>query len=493
VTGNGDQAVNRAEEIVVLEKRRAQVHDGKGAFDMACEKASVAGSVSQRACSFCGSRVVLYPIADALHLVHGPIGCAAYTWDIRGALSSGANLHRLSFSTDMQEKDVVFGGEKKLYQAICELARQYTPKAVFVYATCISGVIGDDVKAVCRRAENELGLPVIPVDSEGFKGSKKAGYHAACDALMNHLVGTGDTAGITPHSINILGDFNLAGEIWMIEDYYRQIGVDVVCRITGDGRVDDIRRMHGAALNVVQCSGSVTRLAEQLKKRYGTPYIRVSYFGIEDMAKSLYDVAAFFSDEPSIMERAQALVAAEIRRIMPELMRLRKDLAGKCAAIYTGGAFKVFSLVRSLRTIGMKSVVAGSQTGTQEDYQALYELCDEGAVLLDDTNPVELAKFILAKNVDLFIGGVKERPVAYKLGVAFCDHNHERKIALAGFEGVVNFAREIHASVMSPVWKFVPRRANPKLKEHTAPRSMPVGCTPAMCMSCESECGGART
>ncbi|MGE4489601.1 MAG: nitrogenase iron-molybdenum cofactor biosynthesis protein NifE [Kiritimatiellales bacterium] len=476
--------------IELLEKRKAQVHDGKGAFEMACEKASVAGSVSQRACSFCGSRVVLYPIADALHLVHGPIGCAAYTWDIRGALSSGPNLHRLSFSTDMQEKDVVYGGEKKLHQAICELTRQYSPKAVFVYATCIAGVIGDDVKAVCKKAEAELGVPVIPVDSEGFKGSKKAGYHAACDALMDHLVGTGDVSDVPPVSINILGDFNLAGEIWMIEDYYKKMGVDVVCRITGDGRVEDIRKMHGAALNVVQCSGSVTRLAEMIKQKYGIPYIRVSYFGIEDMSKSLYDVADFFKDDPSIMARAKALVASEVKRIMPELMRMRKDLEGKKAAIYTGGAFKVFSLVRSLRTIGMKSVVAGSQTGTTEDYKQLHELCDEGAVLLDDTNPVELAKFILEKDVDLFIGGVKERPIAFKLGVAFCDHNHERKIALAGFEGLVNFAKEVHASVMSPVWKFVPRRAHPAPKKHTAKASLPKGCTPAMCMTCDSDCGG---
>jgi nitrogenase molybdenum-cofactor synthesis protein NifE len=61
--------------------------------------------------------------------------------------------------------------------------------------------------------------------------------------------------------------------------------------------------------------------------------------------------------------------------------------------------------------------------------------------------------------VDLFIGGVKERPVAFKLGIGFCDHNHERKIGLAGFEGCAAFAREVHATVTSPVWSLVPRRA----------------------------------
>ncbi|NNJ69977.1 MAG: nitrogenase iron-molybdenum cofactor biosynthesis protein NifE, partial [Kiritimatiellales bacterium] len=76
------------ETINLLEKRKRQVHEG-GEFAMEAEKQSLAGSVSQRSCSFCGSRVVLYPIADAIHIVHGPIGCASYTWDIRGALSSG--------------------------------------------------------------------------------------------------------------------------------------------------------------------------------------------------------------------------------------------------------------------------------------------------------------------------------------------------------------------------------------------------------------------
>ena len=66
--------------IELLPERQPQVvrkTGGAPAADMACGKASTAGSVSQRACVFCGSRVVLYPIADALHIVHGPIGCAA--------------------------------------------------------------------------------------------------------------------------------------------------------------------------------------------------------------------------------------------------------------------------------------------------------------------------------------------------------------------------------------------------------------------------------
>jgi len=429
------------------------------ASDIACGKASAAGSVSQRACVFCGSRVVLYPVADALHVVHGPIGCAAYTWDIRGSVSSGPQLYRNSFSTDLQEMDVIYGGEKKLEAALLELIAHYQPKAAFIYSTCIVGIIGDDVSAVCKRVQAKTGIPVLGVHSEGFKGTKKDGYKAACDALYK-LVGTGDTSKIGPHSINILGEFNLAGEAHIIRDYYRRMGIEVVSTLTGDGRVDDIRRAHGARLNLVQCSGSMTSLAKMMERDHGIPYKRVSYFGIEDVSAALYEAAKFFKDDPTILDRAQELVREEVAGIYPELQRYKQKLAGKRACVYVGGAFKAFSLIRILRMLGMETSVVGSQTGDREDYQQLQEICDPGTIIVDDSNPLELAKFCLEKDVDLFIGGVKERPIAYKLGIGFCDHNHERKEPLAGYVGMVNFAKEVYASVTSPVWQFAPRRAN---------------------------------
>ena len=235
------------------------------------------------------------------------------------------------------------------------------------------------------------------------------------------------------------------------------MGIETVANITGDGRVDDIRRAHGASLNVVQCSGATMDLANMMQKEYGIPSVRVSYFGVEDMAEALYTVAAFFAD-PEMMEKARAIVREELEKLLPELQRYRQALQGKKAAIYVGGAFKAFSLVKAFRLIGMEVVMVGSQTGTREDYQELQEITDEGTIIVDDSNPLELSSFLREKEVDVFVGGVKERPIACKLGVAFCDHNHERKEMLAGFAGMLNFAREVHDSVMSPVWQFVPRR-----------------------------------
>jgi len=116
--------------IPILKERKKQIyHKGEEVFDFTCDTKSLAGSVSQRACVFCGSRVVLYPIADALHLIHGPIGCASYTWDIRGALSSGPELHRMSFSTDLREREILSSGARKNYTLhLYSLYLNFAPK-----------------------------------------------------------------------------------------------------------------------------------------------------------------------------------------------------------------------------------------------------------------------------------------------------------------------------------------------------------------------------
>jgi len=454
MSGSGGRKGKHMIQLHTLDERTSHiVNAGDVSRKIVCETSSLAGSVSQRACVFCGSRVVLYPIADALHLVHGPIGCAAYTWDIRGARSSGPQLHRSSFCTDLRENDIIHGGEKKLRNALLELIDCFSPKAAFVYSTCVAGVIGDDIDAVCKDVSRSAKIPVVSVGSEGFKGTKKDGYRAACTALMS-IIGTGTQGPKVPMSVNIIGDFNVAGETWIIKRYLEKMGVPVGATLTGDGRIDDIRQAHRAMLNIVQCSGSMTSLAKDMQERWGIPFIRASFFGIDDTADALYAIADHFNNN-EVLDATKELVRTEVGAVMKELAVLRRGCQGKKAGLYVGGAFKAISLVKALRRLGVTTALAGTQTGNQADYDALCAVCDRDTVIVDDSNPAELSRSIIENNIDLFIGGVKERPMAYKLGVAFCDHNHERKTALAGFEGMVNFGKEVYWSLQSPVWKLV--------------------------------------
>ncbi|HMK45633.1 MAG TPA: nitrogenase component 1, partial [Methanocella sp.] len=139
-------------DATIEDRQGSILTKGKSKGHISCTSDSLAGAVSQRACVYCGARVVLNPVTDAVHLVHGPIGCAAYTWDIRGSLSSGSEMYRNSFSTNLGERDIIFGGEPRLTACIDEIAAKHKPPAIFVYSTCVVGVIGDDLISVCKEA-----------------------------------------------------------------------------------------------------------------------------------------------------------------------------------------------------------------------------------------------------------------------------------------------------------------------------------------------------
>jgi len=439
----------------ILEERKGSI-SASNRKGISCEKESVSGAVSQRACVYCGARVVLNPITDAYHIVHGPIGCASYTWDIRGSLSSGSEIYRNSFSTDLRETDIVFGGAKKLNAAIDELMEKANPapRLIFIYATCIVGVIGDDVDAVCRDAEQRYGIRVIPVKAPGFSGTKSLGYQMACDAMLQVM---------RPHKtqekrfgINILGDYNLAGEMWIIKGYFEEIGIPVISTITGDSSYDRLIQTPAATLNIVQCAGSSAYLAERMEEEMGIPYVKVSFFGMEDTSASIIRVADALGDA-EISARAREFAARHTAEVMPISEKYKPRLAGKKAAIFVGGGFKAISLIRQFNELGIKTVVVGTQTGKRDEYAVIESLVDADTIVLDDANPAELEQFMLEKGADILVGGVKERPLAYKLGIAFCDHNHERKHPLAGFAGIENFIKEINLSINSPIWRFLDR------------------------------------
>lgn len=421
-----------------------------------CETDSVSGVVSQRACVYCGARVVLNPVVDAVHLVHGPIGCASYTWDIRGSLSSSQEHYRNSFSTDLRENDVIFGGEKKLSAAIDEIVSAKEPSAVFVYSTCVVGIIGDDVAAICNQAQERHGIPVLPVNSTGFAGNKKDGYKAACNTLLKVM----ETQKVLKPvdagrpKINFLGDFNLAAEGWIIKGYLEEMGIEVVTCLTGDATINSIQNSIHADLNIVQCAGSMTYLAKQMQEKFGIPFISVRFLGLKDTMRSLQNIIQLVGNY-EMQLRYQNLVDRYYEPIMKELEIYRAQLQGKKVALYVGGGFKATSLIEQFRDLGIETVLVGTQTGSKEEYDNFKAITRQGTVILDDTNPSELEYFIRETQADILVGGVKERPLSYKLGVAFVDHNHERKHPLVGFEGVLNLAKEINETVNSPVWGLV--------------------------------------
>ncbi len=253
--------------------------------------------------------------------------------------------------------------------------------------------------------------------------------------------------------VNILGDYNHGGEIWIIEGYLRKMGVKVISKITGDSTYEQLLKAPGAALNIVECSGSMAYLSKRMEEKFGIPSMKVRFIGFEDIRKSLVWIADFIGGN-ALAAKALRLADEEQARVGPIVEKYKKKLLGKTAAVCVGGTYKAIAMIRQLKELGIKPVIIGTQHGTAEDYKTIHEFSVEGAVILNDTSPTEIEKYVKEKKPDIFVGNVKERTLSLKMGVPFVDFNHDRKYPLTTYEGMINFARELSLTANSPVWKW---------------------------------------
>jgi nitrogenase molybdenum-cofactor synthesis protein NifE len=401
--------------------------------------------------------IALVPITDAAHLVHGPIACAGNSWGSRGSLSSGPMLYKTGFTTDVSENDVIFGGEKKLYQAILEVNENYKPAAVFVYATCVTALIGDDIDAVCKVAAEKIGTPVIPVIAPGFIGSKNLGNRFGGESLLEYVVGTAEPEYTTPYDINLIGEYNIAGEMWGVLPLFEKLGIRVLSKITGDARYEEVRYAHRAKLNVMICSRALLNMARKMQERYGIPYIEESFYGIKDINRCLRTVAAKLGDA-DLQERTEKLIAEETAALDIALAPYRAKLKGKRVVLYTGGV-KSWSIISAAKDLGIEVVATSTRKSTEEDKAKIKNLLGNDGIMLEKGNATELLKLIEETNADMLIAGGRNQYTALKARIPFLDINQERHHPYAGYVGMVEMARELTEALYSPVWEQIRKPA----------------------------------
>ncbi|NWJ48753.1 MAG: nitrogenase component I subunit alpha [Chloroflexi bacterium] len=436
---------------------KGEGQDGK--CSIACNSATTPGDMTERGCTYAGCRgVVGGPVQDAIQLTHGPIGCAFFSWGYRPHIADSDFHMKYTFVSDMDESNVVFGGEKKLLQSIIEANEAFPEaKGVFIYNTCTTALIGDDGKDVAKIATEKIGKPVVFFPCEGFRGvSQSAGHHVGNETIFKNLVGTAEPEEDSAYSINILGDYNIKGDLRTFEPLFEAIGLNIVARFTGNVKVDELKVMHRAKLNVIHCARSATYVADMMETKYGTPSINVTLWGIENMSKALRDTAAFFGLE----HEAEKVIKREVAKVMPKIEYYRKRLAGKKVFIYQGGP-RAWHWPELLAELGMETIGAATTFGHADDYQKIYEKVNDGAFIIDNPNVPELEEILLTLKPDLFISGNKEKYVAYKLGVPFVNGHTYETGPYAGFSGMVNFARDMDKALSAPVWKLVKDMAQP--------------------------------
>lgn len=425
--------------------------DNKGK-NKACQQQAQPGA-AQGGCAFDGASIALVPITDVAHLVHGPIACAGNSWGSRGSLSSGPMIYKMGFTTDLNENDIIFGGEKKLYKAIQEVKDRHHPAAIFVYLTCVTALIGDDLEAVCQAAAQRFDIPVVPVMSPGFVGSKNLGNRIGGEALLEYVVGTEEPEYTTPHDINLIGEYNIAGEMWAVTPLLEKLGIRVLAKITGDARYHEVACAHRAKLNVMICSKALINMAHKMQERYGIPYFEASIYGVADMNHLLRTIAAKLGDA-DLQTRVEQLIQTETTKLQAALTPYRQRLQGKRIVLYTGGV-KSWSIISAAQELGIEVAATSTKKSTEEDKARIKNLLGKNGIMLQKGNAQELLKVIAKTQADMLIAGGRNQYTALKAKIPFLDINQERHHPYAGYLGMIEMAKELDQALHSPIWQQV--------------------------------------
>ena len=385
-----------------------------------------------------------------------------------------------------------------------------------ICSTCPVGLIGDDIHAIASEAQKEYGITVIAYSCEGYKGvSQSGGHHIANNGLIKHVIGTGDRQK-SKFAINILGEYNIGGDGWEIGRVLKRIGYDIVSVMTGDSSYEELKSAHTADLNVVQCHRSINYIADMLKTKYGTDWIKVNFIGMKATIKSLRDMAKYFGDQ-ELIDRTEEVIADELSSIEEDIEYYKSKLKGKTAALYVGGS-RAHHYQILLKDLGVSTILAGYEFAHKDDYEGRQVLAtlkedadskniesitvervpdkynvyltperyeelkeqialndyegmmsgmDAGSIVVDDLNHFETEEFLKLLKPDIFFSGIKDKYVAQKGGVLSRQlHSYDYSGPYAGFKGAVNFARDITMGIYTPAWGYVkaPWKSEPTLE-----------------------------
>ena len=502
-------ARRRMKQIIVND-----VKEDENVPEIQANTRTIPGIITMRGCAYAGCKgVVLGPTRDILQITHGPIGCAFYSWltrrnQTRPYTENDPNFMPYAMSTDMQDENIIFGGEKKLKKAIEEAIAIFHPKAIGIFSTCPVGLIGDDVHAVCREMEQKYpGINIFGFSCEGYKGvSQSAGHHIANNKVFTDVIGRGDLKKEGDFRLNLLGEYNIGGDAFEIERIFRKTGLTLHSTFSGNSTYDEFASAQNVDLNVVMCHRSINYMAEMMEKKYGIPWFKVNFIGAESTAKSLRKIALYFGDN-DLISNVEKVIKEEMEEVDAVRLEIKKRCEGKTAVLFVGGS-RAHHYQDLLKEIGIQTVAAGYEFAHRDDYEGrkvipsikvdadtrnieeltveadpvayrprkskeeLEQLTKEGirfndyegmmpempteTLIIDDLNHHELDLLIEKYHPDLFCAGIKEKYVVQKYGIPMKQlHSYDYQGPYAGFKGAINFYKEIDRMINSKIWGMV--------------------------------------
>ncbi|MDR2649813.1 MAG: nitrogenase [Clostridiales bacterium] len=388
-------------------------------------------------------------IQDGAVISHGPVGCSsclhefAFTYRVNSHLRDVPKVtQRRIFSTNLTEKDTIYGGAVKLTAAIRDVKERVNPNAIFVLTTCAAGIIGDDVENVCDEAAEEIGIPVVAIFCEGFRSKVwTTGFDAAYHGIARKLIEKPRT-----RRADIINVINFWGSD-VFRDWFAPFGAEPNY-ITPYSTVDGLRRAGESAATVQACSTLGSYLGAVLEQDFGVPEIPAAPpYGIAQTDRWFRALGKLLGKEGV----AEDVIKEKRIRYLPKITEIREKLKGRRAYV-TAGAAHGHALLDVLGELGMEAIGAAIfhhdakyDSGRTENDQLAQRVSDYGNVpnfnvcnkqefeLVNTLNRLR-PDVLLARHGGMTLWGAKLGIPAMLVG----DEHYSM-----GYEGLINYGESL--------------------------------------------------
>jgi nitrogenase molybdenum-iron protein beta chain len=179
-------------------------------------------------------------------------------------------------SSNLIEKDVVFGGADRLHNLIEGALKVMDGDFFVVLTSCTSEIIGDDVANVVGNFRNR-GVPIVYAETAGFKGDSYKGHELILEAIIEQHLKPSDTkekglvnvfASVPRHDPFWEGDLNELKKLLS----YLGLKANILFGYNSGG-IKAFEEIPKAEFNLLVSPHIGLNTVKLLEEKFGTPYL----------------------------------------------------------------------------------------------------------------------------------------------------------------------------------------------------------------------------
>lgn len=421
-------------------------------FGKRCLKAADRTFSQGLQCQQINSMAALMSLDDAVFIAHSPqgcVGCSTMATDMYRVGQAHRGVRYIKsprvIVTNLDQRDIILGGENKLKEAIQNAQERYNPKLIFVFSSCASGIIGDDIDAIIKEVQKDYEALIIPIHCEGFKSKICAsGFDAAFLAISKYIL-KGEKQPKEEGLINLFAPTSVS--------YKDQLEIERMLGLLGlkanyipfYSSLEKIQKIPAAEASTSICKVFADEFMKELEEDYDIPFSHtVMPIGVRNTDKWFRGVAALFGKEAE----ADAYIEKEHNRILPEIEKIKKRLQGKKVFI-CGGTGRSFAAAALIDDFGMELV--GLETPTydedaQIDIEYLNGIHKDYIIDVANMQPFEQINLVNRLKPDVFIGVPSW---SARLGIP-TTHVLDMKRPTMGYDGILYLGNKIADQIENP-------------------------------------------